>query len=328
MACTVPAAPLFSLSTPPEFSETEQRYFWRLAEAYPNHKIYLPQQHLSHTVYKVSQGYLFKGALLGQGNWGKVFRALLCKDRDTAEECVIKTEYAENSFGKFVNSVVDIRQTMKQEAKFFKDFYGFGEYLEIKEHASNAITFVVAMPPLGQTNLEKLLLQPNTLKLIPLREWMRLFARITMLVEAFHKSSSFLHDDIKPANIGVTVTQCVYGKWLVFTQGNILDFGNAHHPDTLHRPGDRKYQPPEVFTNKTRTRKVDVFTLGKTFLEVFSKVRENFIGSTPENTFFSECTQLCQQMMAPLPADRPELSQVLHVLIKIMHNFDDFLAKI
>lgn len=324
----MPAASLFSLGMQTEFSEKEQRYFWRLAEAYPNHKVYLPQQHLSHTVYKVSEGYLFKGALLGQGNWGKVFRALHCKHKDSADECVIKTEYAENSVGKFVNSVVDIRQTMKQEAKLFKDFYGFGEYFEITEPASNATTFVVAMPPLGKTNLEKLLLQPDTLKLIPLREWMGLFARITMLVESFHKSTLFLHDDIKPANIGITITQCAYGKWLVFTQGNILDFGNAHHPDTLHRPGDRKYQPPEVFTNKLRTRKVDVFTLGKTFLEVFSAVTENFIRSLPENAFLSECKQLCQQMMAPCPTDRPELSFVMNKLVSIIHNYDDFLAKI
>jgi len=329
MVFAVLAAPLFSLNGQSEFSEKERRYFWRLAEAYPNHKVYLPQNHLTHTVYKVAEGYLFKGKLLGQGNWGKVFRALYCKTNGgISEECVMKTEYAENRVGKLVNSVVNIRETMRREALTFKNFYGFGEYLEITEPGSNAITFAIVMPLLGETNLEKLLEQPQLLELIPLREWVGLFARITILVDAFHKSTAFLHDDIKPANIGVTVNYCGYGKWLVFTQGNILDFGNAHHPDTLHRPGDKKYQPPEIFSHKKRTRKVDVFTLGKTFLEAFTIVGKNGTYGPPEYVLLCECTQLLLRMIAPNPADRPELSTVLNELIKIIHNFDDFLARL
>ena len=205
--------------------------------------------------------------------------------------------------------------------------YGFAEFFEVTDPISNTVTFVIVMPHLGETNLEKLLQLPQTTQLIPLREWLNLFVRITLLVDAFHKNTSYMHDDIKPANIGLTVKFCEYGKWLVFTQGNILDFGNAHHPDKLAMLGDKRYQPPEAFTSAKRTLKVDVFTLGKSFLEALSIIGNQF-NSSPEDVPLSALNELLARMTAPKPADRPELSVVLNELIHIIHNYDDVLSKL
>jgi serine/threonine protein kinase len=282
-----------------ELAPVELDALWQMAKANPGQPVFYPGDRLRHTVYKVAEGYLSKGRELGQGFWGKSCAASFYRERvdPFPNKRVLKFSSPSSVIGQFVSRVVKMHERMQEEARLLRAVYGIGEVVQVEQE-----NFIV-MPYLAEVTLDRFLKLSDLWRQIPLIKWISRCKKIAKKVQAVHETG-YLHGDIKPQNIGL---------FLNSKEVNLLDFGSAHPQGTLALPGDKEYLAPEFPIPQYHTPKLDIYALGKTFLNVLQTIQGAY-SSPQEMHTIKLCQDLALKMSSLQLNERPDLPEVRKLL--------------
>jgi serine/threonine protein kinase len=305
-----------------ELSEKELARLWELVAEHPDDKIYQDDQ-LACTVLRFNENtYVALGKHIGQGFWGQVELGTLYQRQADGQvhhqKCVIKSIDKSNQLKNILHTIVNTSGLMSEESELVKKVYGLGECLNATTSDQQDTQTYILQPYLGDMTLAKLLQKPETIAKIPCKQWITLFIKLVKKLDELHSKTQCLHNDIKPDNIGISLSED--GDELRFTQVNFFDLGNAHIINGIGSFGDPRYQPLESYLGVVlpgiKNEKVDISALGITLLETI----DCLLKSTDDKNdiaSYTSCKNLFQQMPVLDPASRLSLSnchqQLLHI---------------
>lgn len=289
-------------------SENERVVAARLCKDNAGYRYFVASDEISHPFYHIGHYIVIPGKKLGGGFWGEVFDATYY-DLNAPDlggfRCVIK-QPIQDTKRMLIGRVVDVRAGLEKEAALNKAIFGLGEIEEFQVE-NGQIQTIVLMPFLGEMTLESLLQKPAQMHAVPVIEWLKLFRDLCRQLQEVHQRY-YLHNDIKPENIGITI-RSHEGK--IELEGNFFDFGNAHEPNKAGKFGDPKYQSNESlylgWFAPIKGTSADVYALGYSLHRVLRALRLKKMVTPSENEGFQYCQDLFEAMCSWRPGRRPEL---------------------
>ena len=308
-----------------QLSESALSHLSEMVDDYPDNHLYQDDQ-LGCTVLKFNENtFVALGKHIGQGFWGQVELATIYQkqpDPDSdlhGKKCVIKSSDKSNLLKNILHTLVNTPGLMGNESELIKKVYGLSECLTtpIASDPTDTQTYIL-QPYLGDLSLAKLLQQTEKASSIACQQWLTFFIKLIKKLDKFHNKTKCLHNDIKPDNIGLSLSE--ESGELAFTQINFFDLGNAHSINGTGSFGDPRYQPLESYLGvalpSIKNEKIDIYALGITLLETIECLLIHALYEEDKRSYMA-CKKVFQQMSAINPAYRPSLKACLEELLPL-----------
>jgi len=312
----------------PWLTTSEIQYLWESVANNPEQKIFYKNSLLKNTVFKFNENcYVARGKYLGSGFWGDVHLGVKYERgqmHEHGQKCIIKSVKKTNIFGMIINEIVDINKKMIIESNLSRSIYGIGDIVLMTENDMTKTNII--MPYLGDYSLAELLKKADIIKYIPMHEWLNLFVVLLAKLEKMHNTTRYIHNDIKPDNIGVSISPS--SNVITFTAINFFDLGNAHKINARGFFGHPKYQPIESLTiglliPHIKDERVDIYALGKSFLKILKVLKRQYLYED-EIEIYRRCKKVFRLMSSFDLASRPSLQECIEKMRLIV--ISDFLS--
>jgi serine/threonine protein kinase len=176
-------------------------------------------------------------------------------------------------------------------------------------------------------SLQALLMRDDIIKATPCYVWLDLFQGLIQKLADFHRDTKHIHNDVKPENIGISVSKNNNGTYS-FSQINYFDLGNSHLKNMAVRGSFSKYQPPEAplgfFTGDVKNEATDIYALGKSLQDVIDRLMKE-PHDAKDLQALGACQNLVDQMTSVLQEDRPPLKKCRIQIekIRLAHYSDE-----
>lgn len=313
---------------PSKLSKQELNYLWE----FPHGSIttFKPDNYLSKMVLKFNDDlYASVSAKpVGHGFWGEVFLVELYRKsagyNQQSERCVVKVADKSNPLKNILHIILNTSGKMGEESRLTQEFHGFSEILRVNNE-DNIDEVYILLPYLADLSLGKLLQKPEELNQLSRKKWASFFIKLISELNEFHNQTNFLHADIKPDNIGVSLKRGPNGN-LKFSKVTFFDLGNAHEFNSTGMVGDPRYQPflenvlGTVFSG-VKNEKTDVYAISITLCEVIDALLALCTDEKDKN-FYLGCRDIFLAMQSGYQSKRPDLTQVKASLEKFASTYD------
>lgn len=313
-----------------KLSQQELSYLW----AFPHEETkttFKPNDYLTKMVLKFNDDLYvsFKpGPSVGHGFWGEVFLVELYRKsagyKQEPERCVVKVADKSNPLKNILHIILNTSEKMNEESRLTKEFHGFSEILRVNND-DNIDEVYILLPYLADLSLGKLLQQPEKLNQLSRKKWTVFFIKLIDELNEFHNQTQYLHADIKPDNIGISIKKGPKGN-LKFSQVTFFDLGNAHKFNSIGVVGDPRYQPfienllGTVFSGM-KNEKTDIYAISKTLCEVIEALLAICIEEKDRN-FYLGCKDIFLTMQSNYQSERPDLMEVKAKIEKFVSTYD------
>lgn len=265
-----------------------------------------------------SSNYVVLGGQIGSGRYGEVYAAVHFHENNGVwqnQRCVVKTDKQPDFFIGMTNALSNacIHCDMHAESRLIGLIYNIKLGITIQQNSS--FKTYIAMPVLGDLNLDDLFQNPGMIHAIPVSEWIKFFFSILEKLEEFHKIRH-IHNDIKPENIGLSLDLST--NIPRFTRVNLYDVGRAHKFHEAKRGSFSSYHPLTegvlgIFSGSYKNTKYDIYCMGLCLLEIVNKLL-----AVNQSRTDCEKLQCCKtafsQMTVWFQSSRPALNDTLKYL--------------
>lgn len=237
--------------------------------------------------------------VLGEGNFGKVFKARNSKNEFVAIK-ILKDSLSEKAFKDFQETLSTIGGSVGKEIAAFKTLNICSNTLKLIDSGFLNGKMCVIMEYCDKGNLEMMIKKEGT---IQTKKALNILKQISNGLSGIHELG-IMHRDLKPANILISKDEFKIGDFGLVTKKTIVN---------AEKTGTPLYMAPEVAGFKSYDKSVDIYSLGLILKEMITGRSPNRIEEHHLERFNPKLRELISKMTHYDPRKRPTAKEVLKI---------------